>query len=255
MLFDHFYRVETLCYPTPSRKHYVTFEPPLSIFRKLKQDEAATGEFSRDIKEAQLQSELQFKLEQESREEEVKSKEGVSLQTAEIFPDTPTSQTDDVFTPKALPPVTSRKIDSGKKEADWEGGEFKEIKRKAKKVKSTSTFQHLPLVVDLNPTPIKVTELEKKLTEANKEICELVISKKEMQKEIDIFRQENLSLSHLLSQAELRKKADMVQEIEGLNLEKVEMAEELERMNEAIEQERTRAKNLRIELQRFQNRK
>ena len=54
----------------------------------------------------------------------------------------------------------------------------------------------------------------------------------------------------------LRKaQTDMVQEIEGLNLEKVEMAEELERMNEAIEQERTRAKNLRTELQRFQNKK
>ena len=224
----------------------------------MKQDEAATDELSSDVTEALLQSELQFKLEQESKEEEVKSKVGVSLQTADILPDTPTPQTDDVFTPKTLPPVTSKKIDSGKKEADSEGGEFKEIKRKAKKVKSTnstSTFQHLPLVVDLNPTPIKVIELEKKLTEANKEIYELVISKKEMQKEIDILKEENQSLSHLLSQAELRKKADMVQEIEGLNLEKVEMTEELERMNEAIEQERTRAKNLRTELQRYQNKK
>ena len=126
-------------------------------FRKqFIQDEAATDEFSNDMKEALIQSELHLKLEQESREEEVKSKEVVSLEAAEIIPDIPTPQTEDVFTPKTIPPVTSRKIDSGKKEVGSEGGEFKEIKRKNKKVKSTATFQHLPLVVDINPTPVKV---------------------------------------------------------------------------------------------------
>ena len=221
-------------------------------------------QFSSDLKEAILQSELEYKLGLESKTEEVRSK-------IEFPPETPLStenvigekECDSLFPESNLSGIQEvENFPSVEDEINKEGGEFTEIKRKPKKnkVQSTSqTFQHLPLVVELTTSNTanfaQVVELEKKLTERNNEINALMNSRDELQLQIQKLTQDNLQLTNLLSQAEIRSKADMVQEIEGLTLEKVEMADELQKLSEALEQERTRTKILRTELQRIQNKK
>ncbi|KAI6650976.1 G kinase-anchoring protein 1-like [Oopsacas minuta] len=253
-----------LVYPalySPSSPPSDLFTDHMDFNRKEPEEAAPVGdEFVSEMKEALIQSELQFKLEHESKLDEVKSKEETYLQhsTDIVSSDNINSPNVDILPPKKLYLSEIKKaksFETTKNEIDFEVGEFKEIKRKSKKVKPTQTFQHLPLVVELNPTPARVVELEKELKAKNNEITTLTNSLVETQYDINKFKQENTALSDLLSQAELRTKADMIQEIEGLNLEKIEMADELQKLSEALEQERTRTKTLRAELQRFQNKK
>ena len=234
------------------------------LFRKELTQAEPADEFSSDLREAIIQSDLEYKLELESGE--VKSKElppEVLLPTDNMNSETCVpKEFDSLFPNSYLSEIKESDFPSIENEIDKEGGEFKEIKRKSKKNKvqpTSQTFQHLPLVVELNPGSTanfaQVIELEKKLSERNNEINTLVNSKDELQQQIQKLLQDNSALANLLSQAEIRTKADMVQEIEVLTMEKVEMADELQKLSEALEQERTRTKTMRTELQRFQNKK
>ena len=239
------------------------------LFRKEVLQAEPADQFSSELREALVQSELEYKLELDSKAGEVRSKVEFPPETllstdnilsdtcvpkecGSLFPDNYLSEI--IQESESFPPIEN--------EIDKDGGEFKEIKRKIKKNKvqsNSQTFQHLPLVVELTTSSTanfaQVIELEKKLTERNNEINVLVNSKDELQLQIQKLTKDNSALTNLLSQAQIRSKADMVQEIEGLTLEKVEMANELQKLSEALEQERTRTKAMRTELQRYQNKK
>ena len=215
--------------------------------------------FESEMRDAILEGKSQFELEQKSVDQEEVSST-LNPATQSLQENDPKSQTKDDLLPKLNPKLDKlsiRHVSSGCEDVDDDAGEFTEIKRKSKKAKTPSQpqpFPHLSLVVDLpsqdtnHANLARNQELEKILASKNEEIQNL-------QGQLNKLNQDNIALADLLSQCELKSKAELIREIEGINLDKVEMVDELQRLSESFEQEKTRSKTLRTELQRIQNKK
>lgn len=100
------------------------------------------------------------------------------------------------------------------------------------------------------PKVVPQEEYDQMLEMKRKQIEHMAKVLNSTNKELAILQEQNTDLEKLLSKGELKKKVDLIREVEELRLVKDELTEQIQTLYAALEQEKSKTNQLTQELQK-----